>query len=99
MCAGINICGNNSNICGNSIEAVEETEDGRGVTVQLFGTITGDPMLTITSVNVLPGETFRNNGFVGTDPALGVVPEPATWTMLGGALALGCLVRRRRKSN
>lgn len=95
----INICGNNSNICGNSIEAVEDTEGGRGLTVQLYGTITGDPMLTITSVNVLAGETFANNGFIGSDPALGVVPEPATWTMLGGALALGFLARRRRKSN
>jgi hypothetical protein len=94
----INICGNNSNICGNSIEAVEDTEGGRGLTVQLYGTITGDPMLTITSVNVLDGETFLNNGFVGSDPALGVVPEPATWTMLAGALALGGLARRRGKS-
>jgi hypothetical protein len=94
----INICGNNSNICSNSIEAVEETEGGRGLTVDLYGTITGDPMLTITSVNVLDGETFLNNGFVGSDPALGVVPEPATWTMLAGALALAGLTRRRGKS-
>jgi hypothetical protein len=95
----INVCGNSSNICGNSIEAVEQTEGGRGLTVQLYGTISGDPMLTITSVNVLDGETFTNNGFVGSDPALGVVPEPATWTMLAGALALGGLTRRRSKSN
>lgn len=95
----LNICGNNSNICNNSIEAVEDTEGGRGVTVDLYGTITGDPTLTSTSVQLAPGQTFRNNGFVGNDPALAAVPEPATWAMLGGALALGGLARRRRKSS
>jgi len=92
----INICGNNSSICSTSIEAVESSEGGTGVTVNLFGTIAGDPSLTLTSVALAPGQSGSTNGFLGADPPIGAeTPEPATWTFLGGALALGFFIRRR----
>lgn len=93
----INICGNNSSICATSIEAVESSEGGTGVTVNLFGTIAGDPTLNITSVALASGQTATTNGFLGTDPPVGgETPEPATWATLSGALALGLVVLRRR---
>jgi hypothetical protein len=94
----INICGNNSNICASSIEAVEATEGGTGVTVYLFGTIVGDPMINIGSVALAPNQSGATNGFIGTDPPIGAntSPEPGTWTLLAAGLALG-IFRLRRK--
>jgi len=98
----INICGPNSSICGSSIEAVESTEGGTGVTVYFTGTIVGDPTLDFTSVDLVAGlgQTGTANGFVGDDPPIGTAPEPGTWTMLAGAMLLGFgLVRRRALTN
>ena len=94
----LNICGNSSNICASSIEAVEATEGGSGLTVNLFGRIVGDPVLFIDSVSVDPGQTAAGNGIIGTQAEVGGgTPEPATWTMLSGALLAGFGVIRRRR--
>lgn len=37
----VNICGNNSQICGQSIEAVENSEGGAGLAVNLYGSFLG----------------------------------------------------------
>jgi len=92
----INVCGNQSNICSSSIEAIEDTEGGTGVTANLFGTIVGDPMLDLSMVQLAPGQSALTNGFIGTDPALGTVPEPGTWALIPAALALGFLLWDRR---
>ena len=93
----INICGTFSQICGTSIEAVESSEGGTGVTVNLTGTIVGDPTLSLTSVALAGGQNSATNGFLGTDPAIGTVtPEPATWATTLGAMVLGGLLLRRR---
>jgi hypothetical protein len=89
----INICGTFSSICGTSIEAVETSEGGTGVTAILYGTITGDPTLSITSVALGTGQNGTVNGFLGTDPAIGAItPEPGTWMML----AFGASVLARK---
>ena len=96
----LNICGNSSNICANSIEAVESTEGGSGLTVNLVGRIVGDPVLFLDSVSLASGQTAGENGTIGANPPTGAaVPEPATWTMLAGALALGLGVIRQRASS
>jgi hypothetical protein len=84
----INICGNQSNICGQSIEAIEETEGGTGVTADLYGTITGDPTLTLTGVQLEPGQSSDTNGFIGNDPPLAETPEPGSAGMLCLSLPL-----------
>jgi len=94
----LNFCGTFSSICGTSIEAVEASEGGTGVTAVLYGTITGDPTLSLTSVALAAGQTGPTNGFIGTDPALGIgTPEPATWMMLlfgGSVLGMGSICRK-----
>jgi hypothetical protein len=98
----INICGNNSNICSKSLEAIEATEGGTGVTANLFGTITGDPMVTLTDIALAPGQSTTTNGFVGSDPPLGEnVPEPTTRTMMcvGLVLVVGWAWRKRTRTH
>jgi PEP-CTERM motif-containing protein len=93
----INICGDSSNICTSSIEAVESTEGGSGITVNLSGRIVGDPVLFLDSVSLASGQTAAENGVIGNSPAVGEdTPEPGTWMMLTGALALGFGMIRRR---
>lgn len=95
----LNICGDFSSICSDSIEAAETSEGGTGVTVILTGTITGDPTLNINSVSLAADQTGTANGYIGSDPAIGdifVTPEPATWTLLLSALSLGLMATRRR---
>jgi hypothetical protein len=53
------------------------------VTADLYGSIVGDPTLTISSVALAPGQTATGNGFIGEGPQMATgVPEPATWAML-----------------
>ena len=95
----VNICGTFSSICGTSIEAVETSEGGTGVTVNLTGAIIGDPTLTINGVSLATGQAGGTNGFIGTDPAIGAItPEPGTWTMFCGAAALAMWRRIRSKN-
>ena len=95
----INICGNQSNICNTSIEAVESSEGGTGVTVNLFGTIVGDPMADIDFAQLAPGQNPLTNGFLGNDPPVGGnVPEPGSFSLLltGGLAGSSWLWKRRR---
>ncbi len=89
----INICGNNSNICGSSLEAYEDSEGGVGVTATLKGSIIGDPYIELTGITA-NGQS-ANGGVVGNEPPLGV-PEPSTLSMMsaGLLLAAGLLIRR-----
>lgn len=91
----VNICGTFSSICGTSIESVEASEGGTGLTVVLYGTITGDPVLNIGSVALAQDQTGSGNGFLGTDPPIGAdTPEPGTLLLFGvSVLGMG-LVRR-----
>lgn len=60
----------------------------------LYGTIVGDPMVTLDLITIAPG--FEDGGFVGQ--GLGGVPEPATWSMLLlGFLGLALAVRLARR--
>jgi len=60
----------------------------------LVGFIIGDPVLSLTDITVSQGQSA--NGFVGNSPPL-PVSEPASLTLLGGALlGLGLMRRRRR---
>lgn len=95
----ISICGNQSNICSSSINAVESSEGGTGVTVDLYGTIVGDPQLFINSAQLTPGQTSSMNGFIGSDlPA--PIPLPASAPLFGAALAalgaIGAGLKRRK---
>ena len=92
----VNICGNNSFICLNSIEAIEESDGGVGVTVNLFGNIVGDPVLQLNNVALAPGQNDTTNGFIGTDLPLGEVPEPGTLLTLPIGLVLCIGFARRR---
>jgi hypothetical protein len=94
----INICGPMSNICGKSIQAVESTQGGNGVTVNLLGTIVGDPMLFVNDVTLAPGQTTNGNGSIGSQAAIGITPEPATFGLMAPLLGLGFLVHRRKRA-
>jgi hypothetical protein len=89
----INICGNNSNICGSSLEAYEDSEGGIGVLATLTGSIVGDPHIDLTGITA-NGQS-ANGGVVGNEPPLGT-PEPSTLFMMsaGLLLAAGLLIRR-----
>jgi hypothetical protein len=91
----INICGNQSNICGSSIQAVESSQGGNGLTVDLYGTIVGDPQLFINLVTLAPGQSETTNGFIGD--SVPPVPEPSTWAMMIlGFAGVGFMAYRRR---
>lgn len=94
----INICGNQSNICQSSINAVETSQGGTGVTVDLYGTIVGDPQLFINSVVLESGQSSVTNGFIGTDTPVDSLPEPDSTMVLGSALAALAIVRTARRS-
>ena len=87
----INICGNDSNICGSSIEAYEDSEGDIGLTVDLDATLDG---LILTSVSPAPGQDPLTSGVVGNLPPLGI-SEPASFVLLSGGL-LGLAGMRRR---
>ena len=78
----INICGAGSNICGQGIQAYENTQGMNGtafstpVLAQLTGTYQVDPSISLTDVSYLSGD-----GTVGTR-FQGAVPETSTWLML-----------------
>jgi hypothetical protein len=81
-------------IANQSLNAFE----GASVTAELYGYITGDPVLTLTNIVLDPGQS--GNGFIG-DGQLTNTPEPTTALLLGtGLLALiGWSARRKvRKS-
>ena len=91
----VNICGNSSMICNatitKSLNAIEATEGGTSVAVDLFGTILGDPHLILADMVLVPGQSADTNGFVGNDfPVAFLVPEPSSWTVL--IIGLGLII-------
>jgi hypothetical protein len=82
----VNICGPNSQICGESIEAFEDTEGGTGFTVDLCAAFGANGQISLVQVCGANG-----GGNVG-------VPEPATLGLLGAGLAGAAVLRRRRKA-
>jgi PEP-CTERM motif len=102
----INICGNGSNICGSSIEAYEDSQNGTGVTAILMGQIVGDPQLQFTDASLAPnqsnlldpGSPPGFSGIVGSEAAGGVIPEPSTWAMMVlGFIGMGFVGYRTKR--
>jgi len=89
----INICGNDSNICGDSLEAYEDSEGGVGVTASLTGSIVGDPHLQLTGITAT-GQA-ANGGVVGNESPEGI-PEPSTLTLMSAGLLLCAGLAARR---
>jgi len=95
----VNICGTFSSICGTSIEAVESSEGGTGVVVNLSGTLVGDPTLDLSSVALAGGQNSMTNGFLGSDAPIGAqTPEPSTIWMMSAGLGL-CVMLARQRTN
>jgi hypothetical protein len=85
----ISICGNDSNICGSSIEAYEDSEGGTGLLVDLTGNLVGDPTLDLDTVAVDPSQSSCTTcGIVGDEPALAATPEPPGFILLSTAALL-----------
>jgi hypothetical protein len=102
----INICGNGSNICGKSIEAIEDSQNGTGVTAELQGQFVGDPTLQFTDATLAPvqknlldpGSPPGLTGLVGAQAAGGVIPEPSTWAMMIlGFIGMGLVGYRTKR--
>ena len=69
------------------------------MTADLYGSIVGDPTLTISSVALAPGQTATGNGFIGEGRQMATsVPETSTWAMLlVGFAGLGYAGSRRAR--
>lgn len=72
-------------------------ENGSSYTLLTFGSTTfiASDFAYVNLAPTLLG-SFRIEG--GTSLMFDVIPEPSTWALLGGALALGLAVARRRRS-
>jgi PEP-CTERM motif len=104
----VNICGNGSNICSQSIEAYEDSQGGTGVTTNLLGQIVGDPQLFLNDAVLAPTQTNLLDpdsppglsGLVGAQAAGGVIPEPSTWAMMVlGFAGLGFMGYRTKRAS
>lgn len=94
----INICGNDSNICNNSIEAYEDSEGGTGLDVTLTGKLVGDPTLVLDGVTVSKSDKDCTTcGVVGNEAPLAATPEPSASLLLATAL-VGLIGLSGRKS-
>jgi len=83
----INICGYESNICGDSIEAYEAGEGGTGLLVDLDGVLVGDPHIQLGGVNLDPLDAGCTTcGIVGTEVQGAVSPEPPSVVLLSTAV-------------
>jgi hypothetical protein len=66
--------------------------EGASSVADLYGTIVGDPMLTLDTITIDPGS--EDGGFIGT--GVGGIPEPALWSVLiVGFFGMGLAARRR----
>lgn len=94
----INICGNNSNICGSSVQSYEDSQGGTGLLVDLAGTLVGDPTLILTGVTVDPSQSNCTTcGVVGRELPLSEVPEPSELALMSAGLIL-CIGLGRRQT-
>jgi hypothetical protein len=69
--------------------------EGATATAELFGIITGDPMVELTKLVLNPGQDAF--AFIGNGQPL--VPEPATLSLLGSGLLGLAMARWRRKTD
>jgi hypothetical protein len=85
----VNICGNDSNLCGSSIEAYEDSEGGTGLLVDLTGNLVGDPTLNLDTVAVDPSQSSCTTcGVVGDEPSVATTPEPPGVVLMATAALL-----------
>jgi hypothetical protein len=89
----VNICGSLTTICGQSLEAYEFGEDPSGgyISVNLYGTVAGDPQLTVTGASITGG-----TGIIGSEAPLAATPEPSQLALLSAALLVCIGLTRRR---
>jgi len=64
--------------------------EGASASASVYGSIVGDPYLVFTRLQ--PNDA---NGYIGGGPDDFLIPEPATWTLLGAGLASVFLLKRR----
>ena len=64
--------------------------EGGSASASVYGTIVGDPYLVFTRL-----EPNDANGYIGAGPGDFLIPEPATWTLLGAGLGSLLLLKRR----
>ena len=89
----VNICSSLTTICGQSLEAYEFGEDPSGgyISVELYGTIAGDPQLTVTGASITAG-----TGIIGSEAPLAATPEPSEVALVSTGLLCCIGVARRR---
>jgi hypothetical protein len=90
----INICGALSGICDASLEAYEFGEGSSAgyINLELYGTVAGDPQLSLTGASIVGG-----TGTIGNELPLAATPEPSGLALLSIALVGGIGVAKRRK--
>jgi len=89
----VNICGVQSGICQESLEAYEFGEGGSAgyLNLELYGTVVGDPQLSLSTPAIVGG-----SGIIGGEAPLAATPEPSGLALLSVALVGGIGLAKRR---